>query len=275
MSETVEHEAEILRLARVLGADPDELRFLDGAAVPALRELRTAVSDRLLERNRREFERAVALADRIPGGLAAKLAEHAMGPVLGGRAAALLRPDKAAELTRHLPPDFLASVAENVDLRRVGPLLAGIAPRTMAAAGAELRRREEWIVLGAFVGYVEDDVLAVLLDVFDGEALLRAGFVVENPGRLDAVVALLSDARLDELLLAADGHGLWREAVALVGHLGSAQAARVVAAVDRLDDDRLARLAGTLSADDGLRAAAEPLVALAPAPLREKMGVAA
>ncbi len=231
---SADREAEVLRLARALGTEPEALAPFAAAGTEELRELRMAVADHLLQRNQESYERAVAVADKVPGALAAKLAEHAMGPVLGGRAAALLTPGKAADLAGRLPAAFLADVACNVDLRRVGRLLPGIPPRTLAEAGTVLRTREEWIVLGAFVGHVDDAVLANLLGIFDGEALLRAGFVVEDTRRLDAVVALLPDARVDELLAAAHRHDLWVEAAALLDHLGPEQAARVHAALDRL-----------------------------------------
>lgn len=262
------HRSETLRLARVLGVDETELAFLADVPPQALAELRCEILDRLLERSRRDFERAVALADRVPGALAAVLAEKAMGPVLGGRAAALLRAEKAADLASRLPPEFLADVATHVDLRHVGPLIGGIPVKTMAGASRVLQARGEWIVLSAFVVYVPDVKLGELLGLFDGETLLRAGFVIEDPSRLDAVVALLSDSRLDELLDAATEHELWTEAVSLVGHLGPAQRDRVVAAVERLGAGALEALATALRGDPELRRAAGPLVKRASRPLR-------
>ncbi|HYF24727.1 MAG TPA: hypothetical protein VD931_03215 [Baekduia sp.] len=271
MTGDIDRYAEVLRLARVLGVDPGDLAFLHDAPAAELRALRNAVSDRLLERSRRAFERAVALADHLPGGLAARLAEHAMGPVLSGRAAALLTPEKAADLAHRLPPHFLSQVAEHIDLRKVGPLIHGISAQAMAAAGAELRARGEWMVLGAFVGHVDDAKLRELLEDFDGEALLRAGFVVEQRDRLDSVVALLGDHRLDELLQAADEHGLWTEAIALASHLAPDQQGRILAAVERLGQDRQDRLAAQLRDDDELLAAAAPLLEAAPARLRARV----
>jgi hypothetical protein len=273
MNGTLAHQAETLRLARVLDVAPAELAFLADAPTEALAQLRGEVLDRLLERSRSEFERAVALADKIPRGLAAMLAQRAMGPVLGGRASALLSAEMAADLAARLPAEFLADVATNVDLRYVGPLVGGIPTDTMAAAGRVLREREEWIVLSAFVGYVPPEQLAVLLEEFDGEALLRAGFVIEDVTRLDSVVALLPDARLDELLAAADEHGLWREAIALVGHLGEEQGARIIAAIERLEPARQASLAAVLREDSGLRSAAAELIARAPESLRALIAV--
>ena len=236
------HYAERLRLARVLGVEPEELDFLERAPTAALAEVRGAVLDRLLARSRREFERAVALADRVPHALAATLAQRAMGPVLGGRAAALLDADTAAALAQRLPAEFLADVATHVDLRHVGPLIGGIPTDTMGGAGRVLRGREEWIVLSAFVGFVPDAKLEELLELFDGEALLRAGFVIEDTSRLNPVVGLLPDARLDELLDAAHDHALWPAAIALVGHLGLEQRRRVIEAIERQPGERLDEL---------------------------------
>jgi len=272
MTIDLEHRAEIQRLARVLTADPSELAFLDGAVPADLRALRGALADELFERHRRSFERAVALADRLPGPLTAKLAQHAMGAVLGARAASLLSPEKAADLARRLPPPFLADVAENIDLRRVGPLLAGIPVPTLQATAAELRRREQWVVLGMFVGHIETTVLERLLEVLDGEALLRTALVVERPEHIDGILAVLDDPRIDEVLEAAHRHDLWSEAVWLLSQLSAPQRERIIAAIERLQADALDRLAELLLAEAELRAAAEPLIELAPQHLRERIG---
>ena len=266
MSSPLERRGELLRLARVLGVEPAELDVLDGASVADLRALRHEVADRLLERNREQFARAVQFGDVVPGAVAAKLAQHVMGPVLGGRAAALMAPAKAGDLAGRLPADFLAEVACHVDVRHVGPLLVDIDRATMAAAGEHLHRREEWVVLGAFVGHLEDDVVAELLGGFDGEALLRSGVVIEDPTRIDAVLGMLDDARLDGLLQAADEHALWGDIVSLNVHLGDEQLGRVTAAVERMSGPRIVALADRLGADATMRDEAAPIVArLSPA----------
>lgn len=261
MSTPLERRGELLRLARVLGVSADELGALDGADVADLRALRHHVADRLLERNREQFSRAVQFGDVVPGALAAKLAQHVMGPVLGGRAAALMAPAKAGDLAGRLPADFLADVACHVDVRHVGPLLVDIDRATLAAAGEHLRRRGEWVVLGAFVGHLDDDVVGGLLGGFDGEALLRSGVVIEDPSRIDAVLGMLDDARLDGLLQAADEHALWGDIVALNVHLGDEQLGRVTAAIERMSSPRLEALAARLGADATMRAEAAPIVA--------------
>lgn len=272
MTGSIAHRAEVQRLARVLGVTPDELDFLTAAPTESLAELRAHVLDRLLERSRSEFERAVRLAQHIPRGLAAKLTEHALGPVLGGRTAALISAEMAADLAARLPAPFLAEIAVHVDLRHVGPLVGGIPTHTLGGAGTVLREREEWIVLAAFVGHVPATKLASLLDLFDGEALLRAGFVIEDVTRLDAVVELLPDQRLDDLLAAAHAHGIWPEAIALVSHLGEAQGDRIIAAIDRLEDEPRDELAAKLRSDAELRGEVAGLIARAPQHLRALLG---
>jgi hypothetical protein len=254
-----EQRVELLRLARVLNVEPDALDFLDGAAADDLRAFRTAVMDRLLERREEQFRRAAALADRVPVALAAKLAQHAVGPVLSARIAALHAPERAAELARRLPPDFLADVAVHLDLRRVAPLLERIAPETMAASGEHLRERGEWMVLAAFVGHVREEVLREQIGDFDGEALLRTGYLIEDDARLDELLARVDDARLDEVLAAAGRHGLWPEAIALSGRVGDEQRARIGAALERLGDDEVRRIADVLDERPDLAEAAAPL----------------
>lgn len=254
MIRDLEREAEIERLARVLGTDTDRLTPLAEAEPEDLRALSDAIADHLHERHAGAFEKAIAVAGKLPSAMTAKLAQHAMGPTLSARAATLLEPKQAADLAKRLPPLFLADVAVHLDLRRAGPLIDGITPEVMAETGAELARREEWVVLGTFVGHVDREVLAELLDAFDAEALLRAGFFVDEPQRFAAIIGSLSDARLDELLATAAAQDLWPQAFVMFGHLGPRHAARVIEALDRMDDDARATLDGELEGELRARA---------------------
>jgi hypothetical protein len=257
MIRDLERQAELQRLARILGVEPDALAPLAEAAPQDLRTLSETVADHLHERHAGAFEKVIAVAGKLPAGMNAKLAQHAMGPALSARAAALLEPKQAADLARRLPPLFLADIAAQVDLRRVGPLLDGIEPSVMAETGQELRRREEWVVLGTFVGHVDREVLPELLEAFDAEALLRAGFFVDDPGRFDSIVRSLSDERIDELLAAAADHDLWTQAIGMCAHLGDRQLTRFSTAMERMPDEVAASLDAAASADDALREATE------------------
>jgi hypothetical protein len=261
----IEREAELQRLARVLGVGPEALALLADAEPEDLRTLSITIADHLHERHAGAFDTAVTIAGKLPAGLTAKLAQHAMGPSLSASIAGLLEPKQAADLARRLPPLFLADLAAHVDLRRVGPLLSGIDPVVLAETGQELRRREEWVVLGTFVGHVDRDVLPELLEGFDAEALLRAGFFVEDTGRFDSIVRSLSTTRLDELLAAAAEHGLWIQAIGMCAHLGSRQLDRFAKAMERMPAEVADSLEAAADADPALREAADEVRARASA----------
>lgn len=248
----LERQAEIERLARVLGVEPAALDALAEAEPEDLRALSANVATHLHERHAGAFDKAIAVAGKLPSGLTAKLAQHAMGATLSARAAALLEPKQAADLAGKLPAPFLAEVAAQVDLQRVGPLLDGIKPEVMAETGAHLVEQEEWIVLGTFVGHVDPDVLGELLGAFDAQALLKAGFFVDRADRFDVIVGSLDDDRLAGLLATAAADDLWHEAFGMFGHLGDAQLARVREAVDAMDDDARGALAARLDEDPAL-----------------------
>jgi hypothetical protein len=99
--------------------------------------------------------------------------------------------------------------------------VAAIPVDRVATIGVELARRGAWVIIAGFVDQVGRPALHASLAVFDGEQLLRIGFVLDDPDRLDDIAAALTDGKLDELLAAAATHGLWRELGALVGHLSA------------------------------------------------------
>lgn len=230
MSRDIAREAELGRLARVLGVETDALDVLADAEPEDLRALTQSIAEHLHHRHAGAFDRAIAVAGKLPSAMTAKLAQHAMGPALSARAAGLLEAKQAADLAKRLPALFLADVATHADLRQVGPLVDGISPEVMGEAGAQLREREEWIVLGAFVGHVDEGALVELLGVFDAEALLRIGPYVDATSRFDTIFGALSDERLDELVAAAAVRDLGSQLEAMVEHLSDDQAARLDAA---------------------------------------------
>lgn len=265
-------DAEAARLALVLGVPEDALGVLDGADEAALRDLRFAVGDHFYRRFSVRLKPAANLASKLPSPVAAKIAEHALGPVLSGAIVPLLDVGALPDITRRMSPTFLADTAQHLDLRRAGPMIGGIPTDQLTAAGAELAQRREWGVLAAFVGHIDEDVLASLLGVFDAETLLRAAFLVEQPERIDALVGSIADERIDEIHRAAREHELWEESLTVFADLGTAQRKRFAASLARLGDEHLDALATVLAGDPGLRAAAEPMLKASPAAIRKRFG---
>lgn len=266
-------DAEVVRLGRVLSVQPEALDVLLGADEHTLRELRLAISDHLFELASHGLRNAAKLAGLLPAPVAAKLSEHALGPVLSARTVPLLDPSLVGGIAGRLPAHFLAETAVHLDLRRAGPLIGAVPADKLQAAGTELARRREFVVLAAFVGYMEESVLRSLLVVFDEETLLRAAFLVEEPERIDALVANLDDERVDGLQRAARSHGLWEESLALLSDLGDQQRARFAASMDGLGSEHHAALGEQLRASATLCAAAEPLLDLLQPETRAAIGV--
>jgi hypothetical protein len=268
VSTSLETEAELLRLGRVLGVESRELTFLEMADAEELRELRASVSDRLLARNREQFERIVALGRHLPAGVAARLARHALGPRLAGRAASLLDADQLADFADRLPPEFLADVAAVVDLRYVGPLIGGIDAARVVEVTRSLIDREEWTTMAAFVDEIRHDVLVETVRLFDGDALLRVGFVLDDRSRLDEILALLGDERLQEMLIAAEERDLLAEALHLVNGLSDPGVARIGAMLAELGEEHQRALAAKLAVDPDLSSAAQRLIDSSPPAVR-------
>lgn len=241
--------SELRKLAHVLGVEVGRLDCL--APVPArdLRTLRNQISDALFEADRPRFAKVAALSKAIPVPLAAKVTEHAFPPLLAARTAELVDPHKASELVARLSDGYLADVSAAMDPARAPAVIASIPSDRIARVGAELARREEWIVIAGFIDHVSNAALSATVGTFTGEQLLRVGFVLDDKTRLDQVAGLVSDDQLDAMYLAAVECDLWQELDDLIVHLSAPRidriAARYAGAADAL------RAAATQAAADG------------------------
>ncbi len=260
MTTSMETRAELLKLARVLSIDSRELAFLEGADPGELRELRASISDRLLAGSREHFERIVALGRLLPSRVAAGFTEHALGAQLSGRAASLLTAEELADFASRLPADFVADVAAVIDLRSVGSLLDRIDAAKVVEVTRVLAERQDWVTMGAFGDRIGRDALIQVIDMLDGEALARVGFLLENRSRLDEIQGLLDDEKLRELLIAAGECDLIPETVYLVDALGDDSVVRVGRALSELNQERQEAFAAMLLKDNSLLSAAQRLI---------------
>ena len=262
MTEVValETRAEQLKLARTLGVEPEDLEFLAGAQPADLRVLRERIDDDLFERDAHHFGVIVSVARRLPTGLAAQLAQRALGATLAARTAPLLEPELAADFVRRLPAPFLADIAAEADVARLGHVLAALPAGKLADAAAELAAREEWIPMGAFFSQVDDAQLDAALEVLDSEALLRTGFVIEDKRRLVEIIDRIDDDRLLDYLRTAVELDLLPEALDLAGHLSPAGLKRMAGLLEELTDDELAAMGDKVRGERVLREAAAPLL---------------
>jgi hypothetical protein len=225
VNEALATRAEIVKLARLIGREPDSLSYLESVPADEIRALRDHTTEVLFRANGSTLSRLAAASRLLPVGLVATLGERAFGPVLSARIAGLLEPSRAVEMAEKLPITFLADIAIDIDPRRAKDVIAGIPPRRIAEITRELARRQEYVTMGRFVGQMPDGSVAAGLAELDDAALLRVAFILEAKESLPDLVGLLPEERIDAIIDAAARENLWAEALDLLSRLSSEQRA--------------------------------------------------
>lgn len=242
---TLAQQAEILKLARLLGARPEALAFLEKLDAGSLRQLRERTTAALYDADHHQFHRVASASKLLPASVTALIAEKALGPFLCARIAGLLPASRAVDIARRLHGGFLADVCLDIDPRHVRDLIAGVPADRIVEVAMELARRREYITMARFVDCLPEPAMrAILAALRDDAALLRIGFFVEDPAALSDVIRMLPDARLHNMIVAAiEGDAeLWPEALALINGIAEPQRRRMAAIASRLDDALLERL---------------------------------
>lgn len=238
-------QAEILKLARVLGSKPEQLQALDKLDVQTLRTLRERVTASLFDADRHLFQRVAAATKLVPVAVAALIAEKALGPLLCARVAGSLPTDRAVDIAKRQKTDFLAEVCLQIDPRQVRDLIAGMPVQQSVEVALELAQRREYITMGRFVDSLpEASMRAILKALTDDETLLRIGFFVEDPSQLSAVIDMLPKQRLHHMIEVAVKRGaeLWPEALALINAIATPQRRMMAAQAAKLADAEINRM---------------------------------
>jgi len=249
-AELLQAHAEVMKLARLLGREPDELAYLERLGPDDLRELRDSVTETLYDANGGSLGRLAAASRLLPSGLTATIGQRAFGPLLSARLAGLLETDKAVDVATKLPPPFLADVAVELDPRRASDLIASIAPALIGQVTAELVARREYVTMGRFVGHLSDDAVTAALATMDDEALLQVAFVLEDKSQLSRLFAKLTKDQSSGVIAAAAQDGLWLEALDLLNHLHERQRKEMVLAALALDEPEREAILDTIIAHD-------------------------
>lgn len=223
-------DLEVRRIARLVGVEPAELVGLEAAPLTDLRTLREQIASRLFDEGADSWERAAAVAGVVPSGLAAKLAQGALGPVLAARVTSAVDVKRAVDISTRLPPSFMADTAVNIDPRQVTELVVHLPPRTIAEVGEELAARGEWLVMADFVAAITLTALQTTVEGLDEAAILRIAVLLEQHDRIDAVCGMLDDARLLRLCDVTAAEGLAAHLAFVLDAVGEDQRARLQAA---------------------------------------------
>jgi hypothetical protein len=226
VSEHLETQAEIAKLARLLGVEPTQLQYLADLPSADLRHFRDSVTDRIFGNDAHHLGRVVTASKLVPIPVAAKGAQHAFGPLLCAALSGLIEPSRGVATAARLPDDFLAEASIDMDPRRSAGVIAAMPPQTVAKVGRILLDRHEYVTMGRFVGVLpEASVRAAAPEMSDAD-LLRIAFVLEDKSHLDDLMNVLSD-RLVGIVRAAYAENLWAEALDLLGNLSLASRSRL------------------------------------------------
>jgi len=230
---------EIVKLARLVSCEPEDLRYLQYVAPQDIRDLREQVTVAVFDADRQMLQRVAGAAKLIPTKLAAAVAQQALGPLLSARVTGLLEPPRAVDIAARLPTEFLADLAAELDPRRASRVVAEIPAEQIAQITAELAERGEHIVMGGFVGHLPEAALRAAVETVDDETLLLTAYVIDAKGNLGALVKLLPEERLESIIRTAHEADLWPEALDVLGHVSERQRGQLGDLAAAQDDEVL------------------------------------
>jgi hypothetical protein len=233
---------EVLKLARLIGCEPEELGYLEPLDPQVVRDLREQVTGVLFDADRHMLGRVASASKLLPSKLTASIGESVFGPLLCARLTGLLDPHRAVDIAARLPTSFLADVTEYLDPGRASRVIAELPAARVAEIADELVRREQYITMGNVVGHLTKAATLAALEVVDDEALLRTAYVVESKGSLGSLVALLPEERLETIIRTASQAGLWPEALDVIGHVSERQRGELADIAADQDDEVLESL---------------------------------
>ncbi len=269
----LQRQAEVLKLARLLGIETRALASLEKLDAESIRSFREKVSHRLFDADAARLKRVALASKLLPVPLIALLAEQVFGALLCARVAGLIAPDRAAEVAQRLRTPFLADVSLEIDPRRVREVIQRIPISKLVEVALELARRGEYVVLARFVDVVSTAAIKAVMDsLTDNGALLRIAFFVEDKSRINDLLGLLPVERLRDIILIAadDSEDLWSEALALINDVSPEWRKKLGEMAATLDDNILLSMARAAQ-NKNLWSAVLPVVAVLGAPHQKRL----
>ena len=250
---------EVRKLARLIGADAEDLAYFERLEGQTIRDLRDQVTVVMFDADRQLLQRVATATKLIPAKLAAVIGERAFGALLCARITGLLDPSRAVDIANHLPVTFLSDLSLHLDPRRASRVIGEMPPAKVAAIAAELADSEEYIAMGGFVGHLSKAALLAALDAVDDESLLRTAYVIEAKQNIAALVALLPEERLDDIISTASSADLWIEALDVLDHVTERQRG-VLGDLAAAQDDEVLDSMVRAALSDGLWSEVLPVV---------------
>lgn len=226
--------AEVMRIANLIGIDPEELGFLSQLSVESLKQFRDQLTDNYFEENP-ALKRFATLANNMPSAIVAKMTADVIPPMIAARVVGEVDSKSAVNVLKRLPIDFVVDTAILADPRRIQPLFSESPTEIAKAVADELVRRKEYAAIGLMIAFVEIEVMEHALQGASDIDVLQSSFLVEEKSRLADGIALLSDDRLASIVETAASEDMWLEALDLISHLETDEFRRVVNQAMSLD----------------------------------------
>ncbi|MBO0510809.1 hypothetical protein J0695_03135 [Streptomyces beijiangensis] len=255
------NRAETQKIARLLGEDPDRLRFLQDLPADDVRTLREQTVATLFDHQPEMLDRIAKATRLVPAGVAAAISQKALGPRLAAAVAGRLEPPRAADIIEKLPVSFTAESCAHLDPRRIPGIVDRLDENLLVRISVSLAERGDHITMGRFVGHLRDHALERILPQVGDDSVLRAGFAIDRPDQLGRIIALMGPERLAAVIASATADGLWPEALAVAGMVTGEQRAAIATLAARRPQAELDALVRVV-ADQGLWESLLPLVAL-------------
>lgn len=256
-------KAELVKLARALGASPDEVAFAATLPHTTIRLVREHVVATLYDEHRSAFQRVAMITRLLPTALNVRITLRAFPPLLAARVAGEMPPDRAAELANRMPVEYLTQACVHLDPRRAAALVHRVKQDRVLAVIGELVEQGDFITLGRLLDSATEPIVREVAATVPTEALLQVGMYAESDKHLTKAVALLPQPRLREIVRdALSGPAELRSAgLSLIGRLSDdALRGQLAEYAAEADDESLTAMLRT-AIDDG--AVAELLTAVA------------
>jgi hypothetical protein len=269
---SIANHAEVLKLSRLLGVETSELSFLEKHDALAIRALREQMAAQLFDDGKALLLKVAAATKLTPVGIAAIIAEKALGPLLCARVASLLPADRAIDIAKRLGTPFLAEVCLHLDPRKTTDIIRGTPVEQVVDVARILQAQQEFVTMARFVDALTPEAIkAVIAATPDEEPLLRTALFAENPARLNELVSFMPKARLQRLISKAAGHDeLWIAALSLMTHLDAQWKAELGQLTVALDEATLGQIVAHTQKHQ-LWAVLLPVIASLPAPAQQIM----
>lgn len=269
---TLAAQAEVLKLARLLGAAEKDLAFLQGFDALAIRALREQMTAQLYDDGKALLQKVAAATKLTPTSISAVIAEKALGPLLCARVASLVGAEKAIDISKKLSPAFLAETCLHLDPRRTADIIRGTPVNMVVEVAKVLQARKEFVTMARFIDALSPEAIKTVINATpDEEPLLRTAVFAENPALHNDLVSYLPKARLKSLIAKATADAeLWSAALSLMSHLNPRWKGELGQLTSELDDATLARIVDYAQTQD-LWGVLLPVIAATPAPGQQRM----